>query len=36
VQGTLWSSGAEQGGWALPWLADAEAPMPADAGMPVL
>jgi len=33
VQGALWTSGQSKSGWSLPWLADAEAPMPAD-GMP--
>jgi len=33
VQGALWTSGKEAVGWDVAWLADAEAPMPAD-GMP--
>lgn len=35
VQGLLWSAPHAKGGWAVAWLADAEAPMPAD-GMPGL
>jgi len=36
VQGRLWSSDQSKGGWAVPWLADTEAPMPGDMGMPGL